>query len=361
MASDKNSGSLFSVIFYTLLALILLAVIYFIFFQSTGRFVFLTIKNMLGYKTSTQPSPSSLKNINESKDVSQCPNLLVREGNSLSLINTKLPQQPGVNPIKFNSLDDYIYYLNIQRTKYGVNCPVLYLQKETNAQAEDVYRVRPSPFDMNGGLPVVNETNPNNISSISNYFTGASSENIPSDFVNYPNNPSAFNFAAPPNATTPVRIPTPPSPPRIAVPYVDSSDDNKPFNQGQYAGFDPYGQFVGEYTNIDQIHDSTVSQNPQNGLSDNPMDPNWGGISFTHNQVASGKYDDNIVTRPIYSGAPNTTMIPDQIRPSVVAPPSKMSNSGSLNPLGKSIGATPANSAVFGESTRTMRSSVYNA
>jgi hypothetical protein len=60
----------------------------------------------------------------------------------------------GQNPIQFSSLDDYIQYLEIQR-KSGINCPVLYLQQENNAQGQDVYRMRPSPFDLQGGLPAV--------------------------------------------------------------------------------------------------------------------------------------------------------------------------------------------------------------
>ena len=35
----------------------------------------------------------------------------------------------------------------------GEVSPVLFLQEETNAQGEDVFRVRPSPFDLQGGLP----------------------------------------------------------------------------------------------------------------------------------------------------------------------------------------------------------------
>jgi hypothetical protein len=55
----------------------------------------------------------------------------------------------GINPIQFGSLDDYIRYLEVQR-KSGIHCPVLYLQQESNDQGQDVYRMRPSPFDLQG-------------------------------------------------------------------------------------------------------------------------------------------------------------------------------------------------------------------
>jgi hypothetical protein len=100
----------------------------------------------------------------------------------------------------------------------------------------------------------------------------------------------------------PVPIPNLPMP--KPVPYVDANTDNPPYNSNEYYGFDPYGQYQGIFTTIDAIHDETQFQTT-NGFSDNAMDPNWGGVLFTANQVASGKYDDNIVAPPVYSGAPN--------------------------------------------------------
>jgi hypothetical protein len=97
-----------------------------------------------------------------------------------------------------------------------------------------------------------------------------------------------------------------PTPPRVAVPFVDASKEDPPYNQNQYTSFDPHGQFIGKYTTVDQVHDSTKIA----PLSDNPMDPNWGGVLYTRNQVISGKYDDNNVTKPIYGGSVNVSAIP---------------------------------------------------
>jgi len=71
----------------------------------------------------------------------------------------------------------------------------------------------------------------------------------------------------------------------------DASRENKTYNTDMYAGFDPTSQYVGVYTNLDQIHESTSFSE----LSDNPMDENWGGVSYTKYAVDSGKYVDNLV------------------------------------------------------------------
>lgn len=164
-----------------------------------------------------------------------CPDLLIRRNGQILLYRTQETLLEGVNPVVFRNLDEYIAYYN----QKGGSCPVLFLQQETTPQGNDVYRMRPSPFDLQGGLP-----------------------------------PVAIDKQNP-------------------IPYVDSHDDNPPYNQGQYAGFDPQGQFVGRYTTLDKIHDSTQQLFP--GGSPNPMDENWGGVLFTENVLNTGYYDENNV------------------------------------------------------------------
>jgi hypothetical protein len=165
-----------------------------------------------------------------------CYNVLLKRGNSLLLYNT-FQSQSDTNPMTFANLDEYTEFMENQR-KTGLRCPVLYLQQENNVQGEDVYRIRPSPYTLEGGLPPVN-----------------------------------------PNV----------------VPPTDSSRDNAKYNQGSYHGFDPYGQDVGRYTTLDQIHDSTK----QAPVSDNPMDTNWGGVIHSQQMVDSGKYDENTVGKAV--------------------------------------------------------------
>jgi hypothetical protein len=164
-----------------------------------------------------------------------CPNVLIRQGGILLLYNT-LQSASDTNPISFSNLDNYIAYVRSQRDK-GVRCPVLYIQEETNAQGEDVYRIRNSPFSIEGGLPT--------------------------------------------------KV--------IPIKPADASRQNPPYNQGQYHGFDPYSQYAGKYTILDQIHDSTR----QVPISDNPMDPNWGGVIHSQQMIDSGKYDENTVGKPL--------------------------------------------------------------
>ena len=164
-----------------------------------------------------------------------CPDLLIGTDHGILLLNSNEPRGPN-NPIRFNHLDEYIQYAE-QLKKEGKNCPILYLQQESNAQGEDVYRMRPSPFSMDGGLQPI-QVNP------------------------------------------------------VAV--LDSTRDNPSFNQNMYAGFDSHGQDVGVYNELDAIHNSTQQQQ----LSDNPMDTNWGGVTYSQEMVLSGKYADRIVGKP---------------------------------------------------------------
>lgn len=213
---------------------------------------FCSSPNPVGYFISNYPTKEFMSNssVNDSlnpildsskkriRDISgeyPCSNVLLRRGNRLLLFNTYLPES-DMNPIPFYNLDEYTNYIEIQRNK-GYRCPVLYLQEENDVQGNDIYRIRPSPFSLEGGLPP--------------------------------------------------EIPNP-------RPVVDASRDNPLYNTNQYNGFDPYNRDIGVYTDLDKIHDSTR----QAPVSDNPMDTNWGGISHSQEMIDLGKYDDNIVGKP---------------------------------------------------------------
>jgi hypothetical protein len=185
---------------------------------------------------------------------SSCPNLLMKKDNILLLYNSQKPEEDGVNPIPFYNLDEYINYLEIQRKK-GFHCPVLFLQNEVNTQGKEVYRIRPNPFELEGGVPQMNTLYPGSDKVIQN---------------------------------------------------IDANRSNPPYNAGNYAGFDPTGLFVGRYTNIDEIHDSTE----KSPISDNPMDSNWGGVLHTQGAVDTGKYDDNRIVKPALVTPKNTQFIP---------------------------------------------------
>ena len=165
------------------------------------------------------------------------------------LYNTKMLEVEGVNPLPFQSLDDYIKYMDIQK-KNGSQCPVLFLQQENDAQGNNVFRMRPSPFYVEGGLPPL-----------------------------------------------PMQI----HDNKVIQNIVDASRENPPYNANNHFGFDPYNYDIGRFTNVDQLHKSTMDNSVDasaNKISENPMDSNWGGIPVTQRAVDSGKYKENEV-RPV--------------------------------------------------------------
>ena len=174
---------------------------------------------------------------------SNCPNILVQKGSQIYLYNSNKQIVPGVNPVTFNNLEEYVQFTEWQRS-VGFTCPVLYLQHTENTQGEVVYKIRPSPTDLQGGLPPI--TNPN---------------------------------AMPP-------------PRKHITNLLDASRDDAPYNVNSYPGYDASNMDQGEFTPdmmLDYIQQST-------GLSPNPMDENWGGADFTQTLIDAGYYKDNNVS-----------------------------------------------------------------
>ncbi len=171
----------------------------------------------------------------------RCPNILIQHGNEIFLYNSKVEKVPGVNPIRFKNLEDYSEFMDWLQGR-GIRCPILFLQYSYDAQGNPVYKMRPSPVDLQGGL----------------------SPNVP-----YSPAPAAL------------------------VQIMDASRDNPPFNNQMYDGYDPLNSHIGDYTS----QDAAFRAKEINSMySDNPMDVNWGGIRYSESVVASGAYADR--TRP---------------------------------------------------------------
>ena len=161
----------------------------------------------------------------------RCPNVLIQKGTEFYLYNSNLAKVPGVNPVRFESLEDYTEFMEWQRSQ-GIRCPILYLQESYDAQGNAVYNVRPSPTDLMGGLPMG-------------------------------------------------------EPPVIKL--YDAGMDDKPYNKNSFPAFDQQDQYVGLNTPLDQMfHDKTK-------ISPNPMDANWGGQSYTKELVDEGYYAEDEV------------------------------------------------------------------
>jgi len=150
-----------------------------------------------------------------------CPNLLVKRGKEIFLLNKRKAIIPGVNPIRFDNLEQYAEYLKWQR-RVGVRCPVLFFEEAYNAQNKKIWRFADDPFDTQGGLP-------------------------PTDVM------GGMGDA------------------QIGKLLDAAIDTNPPYNQGEYASFDPENQNIGKFTPLDKLYHSP------NEFSDNPMDSNWTG------------------------------------------------------------------------------------
>tara|TARA_A100001388_G_C28750210_1_gene491727 strand:+ start:976 stop:1560 length:585 start_codon:yes stop_codon:yes gene_type:complete len=158
----------------------------------------------------------------------KCPNLLIQKNNEIFLYNTKLANVPGINPIKFNNLDEYTEFIDWQRSQ-NINCPVLFLQQNYDAQGKRVYSARSNPNNLQGGL--------------SNFYLNKKNSKL-----------------------------------------LDASRDDPPYNKNSYPGHDQENQYIGLNTPLDKMF------NDKNSVSANPMDTNWGGQEYTETIVNTGYY-----------------------------------------------------------------------
>jgi hypothetical protein len=207
-----------------------------------------SMKGTMSPNGSNQNKGSNQNNLPVGHELQEpCPNMLIKRGNHLLLYNTGKELKEGINPLIFGSMDEYIQYHKKQK-QLGKDCAQLFLQEEYDAQGNQVLRIRPSPFDLGGGLGSFSAANKDGLYHV--------------------------NKASP-------------------IPYIDASRENKPYNQGMYPGFDPISLHEGRYTELDQVHDSTQKRK---GGSLNPMDPNWAGVIETQKAINAGVYDENNVS-----------------------------------------------------------------
>jgi hypothetical protein len=170
----------------------------------------------------------------------ECPNLLIKDGERIELLNTRQPRVPGVNPIYFENLEEYTEYYKYQKSK-NQDCPVLFYQSTYDTQNKKGWRLLVNPHEPNAGMQ-----------------SGPTLENT------------------------------------MEVKQL-LSDANKhgKFNKKQFMSFDPDDQMIGLEEEIDTI------DNPED-----PMSKNWEGHEATHNALLSGKFagrarkpDSNIFAR----------------------------------------------------------------
>lgn len=110
----------------------MLLIIFYVFVFLVGFYFCLTQNSIVPY----EPFVSGNDN--------DCPNLLIKKGDKYLLQNTKKVIVPGVNPVQFNSLDEYEEFINWQKSQ-NIKCPILYLEYAYNTQGQPVYFVSPNP------------------------------------------------------------------------------------------------------------------------------------------------------------------------------------------------------------------------
>lgn len=141
----------------------------------------------------------------------RCPNLLIQRGSILYLSNSRVANVPGVNPIKFNNLDEYVEFTKWQQSQ-GIRCPVLYLQEVYDTQGNRVYKSRPSPENPQSGLP------------------------------------DAF--------------------PVEDTKLLDAGRDDPPFNKNSYPAYDQQSQYIGLKTPLDNMYNTNTRMiNPDNNTN----------------------------------------------------------------------------------------------
>ena len=161
----------------------------------------------------------------------QCYDVLIKKNKQFYLYRRNKAQIPGVNPIRFNNLEEYVEFLEWQRSQ-GIRCPVLFYKHSYDAQNNAILKQITDPLHSNKKLPLI-----------------------------YPEKTNKL---------------------------IDASRSGSKYNTNSYPGFDPYNQYVGDLTPLDKMFHS------KDIISDSPMDSNWGGIDYTQKQVDSGKYAENL-------------------------------------------------------------------
>ena len=213
---------------------------------------------LISYGTGRIPKESFTMN-------NDCPDVLIQKDNKLYLKNTKKAEVPGVNPVEFNNLEEYVDYMKWQRAK-GIKCPILYLQHTYNTQGDTEYHVRPGPIDLQGGLmPDTEEKIP--ISGIN--ITEREAIQKTMDEVQL----DRLTFNGPYAETSLL---------------YDSHRDDVPFNMNQYPGLDPHNQYIGLDVPLDRVYRSYKNKEK----SPNAMDTHWGGVKYSREVVDSGEFKD---------------------------------------------------------------------
>ncbi len=206
---------------------------------------FMTNYNVI---TPINEEKENFNNMGMDNTFTACPDVLLQVGAKFYLYNKDQKQTPGINPIIFDSLEEYTKFIDWQRSK-GIKCPILYVQKSFGAQGVPELKIRSSPNEPDGGTPPA----------------------LTTDDVGKR---------------------------RL---LIDATRDDMPFNKDMYPGIDPLNLDIGKITPIDDIGREKETEWV---LSDDPMDSNWGGPAYSTRIVETDYYSDNYVYKVFDRNAP---------------------------------------------------------
>jgi len=213
--------------------------------------------------------------------------MLIQKGAAFYLYNTKLAEVPGVNPVRFNNLEEYVEFLDWQRSQ-GIRCPVLYLQEVYDSQGKMTYKARPSATEPQGGLP------PTTASLDANVTQFPSQPGIPGN-ASSPGIPANENPTSPDQSSIPSSSyaidPSNRYPNLERTLLVDATTNDPPYNKNSYPSFDKTSFYSGKHTPLDEL--DVINESKK--MSPNPMDANWGGAEYTQYLIDAKYYKDNEV------------------------------------------------------------------
>ena len=76
----------------------------------------------------------------------QCGTILIKKDGKFALYNTNVLEVPGVNPLIFNSLEEYAEYKQWEKSQ-GIQCPILELEKSYGADGYERYEMKRVSMD----------------------------------------------------------------------------------------------------------------------------------------------------------------------------------------------------------------------
>lgn len=245
-------------------------------------------------------------NLHNPEPTASCPNLLVNRGDVIFLYNMSLPQESQLVQT-FRTMDEYQMYLMNQKST-GKDCPMLYLRQEVTAQGQDVFRAYSGPTlpasasaGTGAAVATPNVPYPEPMPVVTGGAQNFGQQGRPPMPPPFLETVPAWDLHHQPPLYVEGGLPALPMETRSpnAVPVMDAGKDTDPrFNQTGLNSYDPYGLYVGRFTDVDVLQKKTADTS--SGLSANAADPNWGGVQYTQQMVYDKNFTGSEIRRAIY-------------------------------------------------------------